>query len=592
MITLLSPAIVVATLLLMASTTKKQPQRASDSQIRKAAGSQSLEKLQQAISTGWTANDINKQEGKSALHMAAWKGSLENLRYLVETVGCDIDAYSRQEFSYGKTAIFFAATQSRPDVVEYLLHKLAKVTIVNNKGQSVLSIAASHEIPLSILEQIQAQEIEQGKWWNFRRSHSDGFEYGDLDPRFLDRPLRDTDTVTEFAVNPTTKATRKGGFLRKNPQAARELRAKEARQQQRSKTTKKKAIEPALTQQEQEEWDLAWKTLDSYTLPETSDIILQYQQALLQIVTLGDKHRCAWIPDTVTKLQERLGKELATNLVERTMDSDSNTQNPRRRELFQKLLMNLSGKRSSVKQQPSKRREKAVVAASISSFDEEPWKTFCKDVQPLGMTWLHSPGYQILRLPEPPEFINKLDQLAALYHQLKTCLIVAIDTEWCDLEDNTVAVSTLQLSYVQSHDTEASRIATYVVDLRVQSDEEYHRLAREMVCLIFETKDIIVLGFALGHDVPLLEIFVGAKLAVASSLDLQLVFAEGAKSLPGLKSCVARYSSSLPLSKEQQCSNWTQRPLTQAQLEYAGLDAAILLILLAEYRRNKARESM
>ena len=32
--------------------------------------------------------------------------------------------------------------------------------------------------------------------------------------------------------------------------------------------------------------------------------------------------------------------------------------------------------------------------------------------------------------------------------------------------------------------------------------------------------------------------------------------------------------------------------MTQAQLEYAGLDAAILLILLAEYRRNKARESM
>jgi ribonuclease D len=36
------------------------------------------------------------------------------------------------------------------------------------------------------------------------------------------------------------------------------------------------------------------------------------------------------------------------------------------------------------------------------------------------------------------------------------------------------------------------------------------------------------------------------------------------------------------LSKTHQCSYWEARPLSSAQIEYAGLDAAILLALVAE----------
>merc|ERR1712157_702466 len=85
-------------------------------------------------------------------------------------------------------------------------------------------------------------------------------------------------------------------------------------------------------------------------------------------------------------------------------------------------------------------------------------------------------------------------------------------------------------------------------------------------------------------------------------LDLQSVFAtdniktkqqqqrsKGSRStpsnLPGLKACVARYAS-MPLSKDCQCSDWGRRPLSKAQLNYAGLDAAVLLVLLAERSRE------
>jgi len=72
----------------------------------------------------------------------------------------------------------------------------------------------------------------------------------------------------------------------------------------------------------------------------------------------------------------------------------------------------------------------------------------------------------------------------------------------------------------------------------------------------------------------------GRKLQPTTILDLQLLLGDGTL---GLKACVAKYSQT-PLSKEEQCSDWGGRPLSHSQLHYAGLDAAILLYLLAEYK--------
>jgi hypothetical protein len=96
--------------------------RRSTSEIQrvvKAAGSQSLENLQEVIETGkWTGFEIDllAEEGrvnKNPTHMAAWKGCIENLIYLVETMGCNVNVISKGEFSYGKTALFFASTVRR-----------------------------------------------------------------------------------------------------------------------------------------------------------------------------------------------------------------------------------------------------------------------------------------------------------------------------------------------------------------------------------------------------------------------------------------------------------------------------------------------
>jgi hypothetical protein len=84
----------------------------------------SLKRLKSAL-LGWTANKINAMDGKSALHMAAWKGSLENVEYLLDVIGgCDINAYSQGEFTIGKTALFFAPTQSQKKVLQALLQHI------------------------------------------------------------------------------------------------------------------------------------------------------------------------------------------------------------------------------------------------------------------------------------------------------------------------------------------------------------------------------------------------------------------------------------------------------------------------------------
>ena len=86
----------------------------------------------------------------------------------------------------GKTPIFFAITRCRNDAVQLLIRHGCNLRIVNNKGQTPLSLAVSH-LNAATVEQLKTAEAAQHDrpWRNFRESHSDGLLYGDLDPRFV-----------------------------------------------------------------------------------------------------------------------------------------------------------------------------------------------------------------------------------------------------------------------------------------------------------------------------------------------------------------------------------------------------------------------
>jgi hypothetical protein len=547
-------------------------ERATDAQIRRAAGSQSLEKLQQAVATGWTAEDINQQAltGKSALHMAAWQGCLENIHFLLDT-GCDTDCYSRGEFSYGKSAIFFAATRSRNEVINLLLDQGAWVKIVNNKGQSILSIASSHLEP-QIISKIQEKEQEQqGPWWNFRASHSDGLDYGDLDPRFLDRPLRPEDIVTSWAVNPTTKATRKGGFLKRNPHVAKEI----AEKQKQPKPQKK--VAPSLSDEEVAELEESWKRVaNGFQRKSEMNLV----QDLATVVRLGDKQRQAWIPNTAETLLELASNDLSR--IETFIEVSIVRVSKREARLLQKLLQRMQQPdRGSESEANELSKPHSTPVKARPSLDSRHWKEACSKVTSLSMDSLEKTTSSIISLPEAPLWVDSTTKLRNLHEQLQTCDIVGVDTEWHDVVGNKkAAVATIQIAYLEN-----ALLKAYVVDL-IDVDPAYRRLAQHVVEWLFES-DVIVLGFAFGHDVPMLEAFVGHSLP-HNFLDLQLLMTFDRSSAPGLKACAARFSST-PLRKDEQCSDWARRPLSQSQLDYAGLDAAVLLVLLAEHAKKYAR---
>ena len=713
-----------STMVTVTSTaTGTSPRRRSNDdycRLRRAAGSQSLSKLIEIITNEeWTAAEIDNNgdddnssngNGKSALHMAAWKGCIENVQYLIENVGCDINSYSKQKFSYGKTAIFFSITQSRIEITDYLLNchqdnnskNTIRVTIINNKGQSVLSIAASHfNAGSDVLEKIIELDSIQGNdscWWNFRESHSDNFEYGDLDPRFIDRPLCNTDVVTSLVINPTTKQTRKGGFSRRNnpdttvntavgtaPKINGKTEKKQSKRRMNSIKRKKEAsLLSALSSHEQYELEEAWENIVSST---SSSAEQSSSLLLLRIVHLSDKQNFAWIPEMTTKLIDHFGgsKDKTIKLIESTIQNNL-CQRQRQKELLQKILHRLQG----VKKQQQQQQQQSISSGTtitktpnvLSSSSFEPcWKIICHEVRHLDMSYLEKKKTTnfptILCLPNPPIFVDTVEQLTILQKCIMDRRLIAIDTEWYntiheeevedDDDDNnnnnndsnnhnrqktttttTITLSTLQISYLESESSKD--ILSYVVDLKkgavlattaianyngningdgdgdgdntsnVDDDDDYHRLVQALVRWLLHksgpslvendnhdenSNPFYVLGFSIGHDIPLLEAFLlrgnnnnknnndknseDCTLSSSSShqldyhhiLDLQkLILAQQQQESsssssssttttnnnnpPGLKKCVEQYSSlsstttkmAMISSKEEQCSNW------------------------------------
>lgn len=137
--------------------------------VRRAAGGTDLAALA-ALIEGWSGADLNAcvdGSGKSPLHQAAWRGDPRNVVLLLDR-GAHIEAISTGEFSFGKTPVFFAITRSRDEVVSLLLERGASVRIINNKGQTPLSLGTSHLRPETLRQLADHEEAEVVPWRNYR----------------------------------------------------------------------------------------------------------------------------------------------------------------------------------------------------------------------------------------------------------------------------------------------------------------------------------------------------------------------------------------------------------------------------------------
>ena len=647
--------------------------RSTEDELRKAAGGKCYDTFLQMVQ-GWTSTDvdaISTVTQKSPIHMAAWKGNISNVVYFIDTMGCNINRISEMKFSYGKTCLFFALTQSRCDVAEYLLECGAHVKIINNKGQSPLSIASSHfyndddqYIVQKIIETEQAQE--HVGWMNYRTTHSDDCIYGDLDPRFLrlERPIHpDTDHITPYAVNPTTKAIRRSGLYRKLnnfkfDQKVDEVVSSTNNQHQEAcfiTTTKRRRNTPIkqLSSDDINLLDTAWNDVKlSFNSKSYSDELTNH---ICQIVRIHSKLQRAWIPEVVDQLRQIDVDEVVPSAMQALVSESSKIMLSKQERTLMRRVYNYyidplcyrqqsemdRSPSSSYKQQDDDR--KRIV-------DDVIWKNAYEIVKDLHLPQLiaasvamstddsvlsnhasQSQQSQYLSLPYTPIWVDTIQQLRMIRNIIQDISLVAMDAEWHDPDGHNPhtssesMLSTLQIAIINSvtstsglENTHHDATNVWVIDLLVptrNNDEEYRNTCQTLIREIFETK--IVLGFAISNDMKRLEHYctyfycpLQQRTAQSSSssssllssstkcvLDVQSLWNHCSPQMPGLARCFEDVVSTITttatgtnqrivvLSKEYQCSNWSQRPLSPLQLQYAGLDAVIVLYLLSERYR-------
>jgi hypothetical protein len=153
-------------------------------------------------------------------------------------------------------------------------------------------------------------------------------------------------------------------------------------------------------------------------------------------------------------------------------------------------------------------------------------------------------------------------------------LVVGVDSEWGSESE----VCLIQL---------AVEGEVWLIDT-VSPDEEMQQQVVELMTWLLTDPRVLVVGFAFARD---LEKFCQAgfiPIAQPRHLDLQEVAVRimqqelGANSVkawtPGL-SVVCQAWLQQNVDKTEQCSEWERRPLDPTQLEYAALDAHVLLAL-------------
>lgn len=167
-------------------------------------------------------------------------------------------------------------------------------------------------------------------------------------------------------------------------------------------------------------------------------------------------------------------------------------------------------------------------------------------------------------------WVDDADGLQKATSYIEGCKVVGVDCEW---KPNYVKGITSKVSIMQM----ASEKVAFIFDL-IKLYDEAPEILNSCLIRILHSPRVLKLGYnfqcdmhQLAHSYQKLDCFKRYEML----LDIQKVFKEPCGGLSGLVKKILGAG----LNKTRRNSNWEQRPLTQQQLEYAALDAVVLVHL-------------
>ncbi|KAL2469103.1 Polynucleotidyl transferase [Forsythia ovata] len=192
------------------------------------------------------------------------------------------------------------------------------------------------------------------------------------------------------------------------------------------------------------------------------------------------------------------------------------------------------------------------------------------NVKELEANVVHS-GYLHLDelLIEDVIWVDEVNGLREATLYFEDCKIIGIDCEWKPNYEKGSKPNKVSIMQI------ASEKKVYIFDL-IKLYEDVPAVLDECLARVLHSPSILKLGYnfqcdakQLVHSYGDLNCFKHCEML----LDIQNAFKEPRGGLSGL----AKKILGSGLNKTRRNSNWEQRPLTQYQLEYAALDAAVLL---------------
>lgn len=208
---------------------------------------------------------------------------------------------------------------------------------------------------------------------------------------------------------------------------------------------------------------------------------------------------------------------------------------------------------------------------------EEDWDTHLNSTAPQEYYKFELRNNQITIIDNAEKFYDLINT------NLAECSVVSIDCEW----KPSFGASQSQVALIQI----ATLNDVYLIDTLILNKPEYSSFWYTFHKSLLDNAEIIKIGFGLEQDLREVKASVvglsNIKVKGEGLLDLSLLWKsllESGLTLPSNSdnggsslSSLVQACFGLPLEKSEQCSNWELRPLRNTQIQYAALDAYVLM---------------